>query len=341
MKNNKLILLFIGCVVVFFALNHYFGIVDRRLGEHQRGNEALPLNTSHEGVSIFYDALRDLEYSVKVDTENFLQKGPEDIYIVTESKQAISFDLKEAENWIRNGGKLIYLTDTYHQYNYPNLIKKFEEKAHIYSLGKGTMLIGDIDLITNETLLEDREGAYFIVNWIDTLKGNIYFNEHHRFSQGESPSLYRNLPFPIKILLLQLVFLLIGYTVYLGKRFGRAKRLMEEVEREENEYLYAAANLYEKGKCIDSIYDAFYMEFLKEVKRTFKTTANHYDWIELWKKQGLPLEEKTMRVFQYKRSENPMGEKEALSIIKDMNQLTEMLKDRREEGWIKLKQRNL
>lgn len=340
MKKNKWILIFILLIISFIVLNHFLHIMDKSMGKNNRNNESLPLNTSNEGVSIFYDTLKKLGYSVKVDGKYFLKENHEGIYIITENKSSTGFKLKDAEGFIKKGGKIIYLTDKYTQYDYPNLIEKYKEKAYLYSLGRGKLLIGDIKLITNETLQKEKEGAYFILKWMDGLKGNIFFNEYFRFIQGQSPSLYRNLPYYIKIILLQLLFFLIGCILYFGKRFGKTKRMIDETERDENEYLYASANLYEKSGCIDTVYREFYGAFKNELKKTFKGSFPSIEWIHLWKKLDLPSKDEAIRVFQYEHEMENKNRKEALNMIKDMDKLTQILVKRREGAWSRLKQKN-
>ncbi|WP_053956069.1 hypothetical protein [Inediibacterium massiliense] len=332
MKNKKKGIALV-LIIVFLVANYYFHIIDRSIGENSQNNKALPLNTSYEGVSIFYDTLKSLEYSVAVQGENFLEHGYEDIYIITEGKYDKNFDIKKAQDWIKNGGKLIYLTEDYKKYSYSNILKQYKDKAYLYQIKKGKLLIGDINLITNKTLFKNKEGAYFILNCIKDLNGNIYFNEYYRFEQGEYPSLYKNLPIHIKIVLFQILLLIIGVIWYLGKRFGKAKEILDEIERGENEYLYAAANLYEKAGWTNEIYHVFYKEFENEYKKNFKQSSLPRDWIDVWKKNHLSCEEEAMRVFQNKNKD--------IGMIYDLDKMTQMLIKRREGAWKKLKQRNL
>ncbi|WP_129595693.1 hypothetical protein [Anaerophilus nitritogenes] len=332
MKNKKIGIALV-LIIGFLVANHYFHIIDKNIGKHSQNNKSLPLNTSYEGISIFYDTLKSLEYPVQVDAQNFLEKGYEDIYIITEGKYDKNFDIKKVEDWIKNGGKLIYLTEEYKKYSYPNIVKKYKNQAYVYKIEKGKLLIGDISLINNKTLLKDKEGAYFILNVIKDLGGNIYFNEYYRFEQGEHPSLYKNLPIHIKIILFQMMLLIIGILWHLGKRFGKAKEILDEIERDENEYLYASANLYEKSGWIHEIYDLFYKEFENEYKKSFKQSTLPKNWINLWEKNDLSCKEEAMRVFQNKNKD--------ISIIYDLDKITQILIKRRDAGWRKLKQKNL
>lgn len=340
MKKSKFIVMLLMVILILVFVNERFQVIDKSIGKSNRNHEVLPMNTSYEGISIFYDTLKEMDYSVKVDAENFLEKEGEGIYIITENKTSTEFKLKDAESWIRQGGKFVYLTDRYQQYHYPDVLDQYKDKAYLYSLGKGRLLIGDIHLITNETLLKDKAGAYYILNVLENLGGNIYFNEYHRFLQGETPSFYKNLPLYIKILLFQLLLVLAGGIIYL-RRLGKAKRIMEEIERDENEYLHAAANLYEKGKCMDTIYEAFYHAFQNELKSTCKASICTDECLDLWEKYDLPAKERAMAIFHHGRERKNNDSKETFNIIKDMDQLTQMLRQRREAGWKRLKQRNL
>ncbi|MCT4604539.1 MAG: hypothetical protein N4A64_00325 [Marinisporobacter sp.] len=335
MKKHKvigIIFLLIGIYLV-----NRFNIVDQTIGKANKDNESLPLNTSKRGVSIYYDTLKALGYSVTVDAASFLDQESKGIFVITENKQPLSFKLEEAENFIKKGGKLIYLTDQYKKYKYPNLLKKYKEKAFVYALGKGRIMIGDINLITNKTLLKNKEGAYFVLKCIEDFKGDIYFNEYYRFKQGQTPSLYRNLPFYVKVILFQLIFFIAGGIVYLGKRFGKAKRIINEIERDENEYLYAAANLYEKGGSMNTVYNEFFMELQKEVNKTFKRRVKKEEIMDLWEKHSMPHKEKALRIFHGPLVTN--HQKDFMRSIKDMDELTQMLAKRREVAWKRLKQR--
>ncbi|QXM06276.1 hypothetical protein [Crassaminicella indica] len=337
MKKRKIIGIVALLIISIYVINR-FHVIDQSIGKVNKSNESLPLNTSKEGVSIYYDTLKALGYPVAIDASYFLVGNADDIYIITENKQRISFKLEDAEDFIKEGGKLIYLTDRYKEYKYSNPLEQYKEKAYVYALGKGKLVIGDIQLITNETIIKDKGGAYFILKAIEAFKGNIYFNEYYRFIKGQTPSLYRNLPFYAKIILFQLILVIVGCIVYLGKRFGKAKRIVDEIERDENEYLYAAANLYEKGQCIDTIYDTFSTELKSELNKTFKRKVKKEEVIDLWGKYCIPHKEKALRVFNSQSEiKNP---KDYMSIIKDMDELIQMLVKRREEGWKRLKQRN-
>lgn len=316
-------------------------MLDKDIGRNSQNNESLPINTSYKGVSIFYDTLKKIGYDVRIDGQNFLEKSNQGIYVVTTYKESTNFDLKEAEDWIKNGGKLVYLTEHYHQYHYPDLLEKYEERAFLYSLGKGKLLIGDIHLITNETLLKDKEGSLFILEVLDGLGEPIYFNEYHRLLVGEMPSLYKHIPFYIKVILFQLLIFIVSYILYLGKRFGKVERIMGEIERDENEYLYAAANLYEKAESIDIVYDAFYSKLQIELNKTIKTATNSNRWIDLWQKHNLPLKEKAARLFHDEKENSNKRKKESLNRIKDMDELIQMLEKRREAHWKLLKKKNL
>ncbi|MFZ5967809.1 MAG: hypothetical protein ACOYVK_11635 [Bacillota bacterium] len=335
--RNKWRIISVILIIAFLLLNNQYHFIEKSLGKTNQSNESLPLNTSREGVSIFYDTLKKLGYSVKVDAEDFLRKRDGNIYIVTENGGSTSFDLKEAEAWMKEGGKLVYLTQAYKKYTYPDVMETYEDRASLYAVGKGKLLVGDIDLITNDTLMKNKAGAYFVFRWIASLEGDIYFNEYYRFLQGQQPSLYRNLPIHIKIILFQLALTVMALVFYFGKRFGKAKRIIDEIERDENEYLHASANLYEKCKSIDTIYDAFHREFENEFKKTFKKSVLPRDWIDLWTRYEFPHKEEAVRVFHHQNENRKAG----FSVIKDLDLLTQIMIKRREEAWVKLKQKNL
>ncbi|MCT4617959.1 MAG: hypothetical protein N4A62_01005 [Marinisporobacter sp.] len=335
MKKHKVIGI-IFLVIIIYLVNR-FNIIDQTLGKANKDNESLPLNTSKRGVSIYYDTLKALGYSVTIDASSFLDRSSKGIFIITQNKQSLSFKLKETEEFIKKGGKIIYLTDKYKKYKYPKLLKKYKEKAFVYALGKGRVMIGDIDLITNKTLLKNKEGAYFVLKCIEDFKGDIFFNEYYRFKQGQTPSLYRNLPFYVKVILFQLIFFIAGGIVYLGKRFGKAKRIIAEIERDENEYLYAAANLYEKGGSMNIVYNEFFIQLQNEVNKTFKRKVKKEEVMDLWERHSMPYKEKASRVFHDQLSTN--NQKDFMRMIKDMDELTQMLAKRREVAWNRLKQR--
>ncbi|TCO74590.1 hypothetical protein [Marinisporobacter balticus] len=337
MKKRKIIGIVVLLIITLYTINR-FDLMGQTIGKANKSNVSLPLNTAKEGVSIYYDTLKTLGYPTSIDASSFSDWNPDNIYIITEDKNHIPFELSEAEAFIKKGGKLIYLTDRYDQYTYPNPLDQYQKKAYVYTLGQGKLLIGDIRLITNETLLKDTTGAYFILKYIEAFKGNIVFNEYYRFVEGQTPSLYRNLPFYVKILFFQLIFTLFGCMFYLGKRFGKAKRIIDEIERDENEYLYASANLYEKGRCIDTVYHEFYTAFQRELHRTFKRIIHQNEVLHLWEKHHIPYKEKAVSVFNVQREIN--NQNYFMNNIKDLDELTQMLAKRRVAGWKRLKQRN-
>lgn len=332
--GNKWRISFLVLLLAVLLINNRYGLLEKSFGKANQSNISLPYNTSLRGISVFYDTLKELNYSVEVEADNFLEKNHGNIIVITEYESSMGFNLQETEQWISRGGKLVYLTDEYNKYEYPNVLERLDDKIALYKIGRGKLLIGDINLITNETLLENRVGAYKILKYIDLLGGNIKFNEYHKFLSNQSPSLYRNLPIHIKFILFQLALTLIGLIFYFGKRFGKPKRLAEEVERDENEFLYAAANLYEKSKSLDIIYDSFNKNFKNELRKTFKQRVDSNKGMILWQKYNLPNKEKAITVFNHQK-ENPTVDVE---MIKSIDQLTQILVKRRENAWKKLRQ---
>lgn len=340
MKKNKTLFLFIILLVATIFLNHRYGAVDKGFGSIHQNSEVLPFNTSLEGVSIFYDTLKKMGYDVRVEAGNFLEEPSNAVYIILDGREINTFQLEKAEDWIKDGGKLVYLTETYQEHHYPDVIDKIDNKAYLYALGEGRLFLGDIQLITNEALLTNKEGPYFLLKWLDDFDGPIHFNEYHRLAHGQIPSLYKDLPSYMKVMLFQILLFLTGYILYLGKRFGRAERIMEEILRDENEFLYGAASLYERNDCLDIVYKGYRRALERELAKGIKGIRNPEEWIDLWEKEKLPLKQQAARVFLYRKGNSSMEKKETLSIIKDMDLLIQMLAKRREENWKQLRRKN-
>lgn len=326
-------------MLIFLVLNDYYNVTDKIIGYSSRSSKVLAQNTSLKGISLFYDALKEMDYSVEIDSQDFLEHPSDDIYIIAERQASSSFPFEKAIQWIKNGGKLVYFSDNPLFYQEGQLIKQYQGKAFLYSLEKGSLLLGDIDLISNETLAIEKEGAIFIVGILEELQGTPYFNEYYRLLRGNGPSLYGDLPLHIKILLFQLFLLLMCSMVYFGKRFGKAEGIMEEIERDENEYLHAAANLYEKADATDIIQDAYYKEFKNHAKyftiqnmdlNEFNNIGDIYDFSQ-WD-HGIEMLDK---------NEKNLSKKEIFHRIKEMDECIETLVQRREEIWKRLKHRNL
>ena len=309
------------------------------------------LNKGKIGTSVFYETLKKLDYHVKLVVSDIKQqKNSVQIVALSDSSPKLDINDDQLKEWIKNGGKLIYLTDRLWEdkLNYGSKIDTYSMNANteaiVYSYGNGNIILGSTKLIENKTLTKDTEGAYWLLNQIDKLQYEyIGFNEYYQYTSTEKPSLWRDTPNGIKAILFQLLIFAFIIIYYKGKRFGKPKLLYEEVERTENEFIYAVAALYKKGQCREIVLQSFYEELLIKAKGYFGKEIDivRENLVELWENENLPELSKVKKVYDFVHYETDRGKKinakNMLEIILIIERLNQILEKRRESRWKTLK----
>ncbi len=332
----------IGCFICLYLL------AERSIGQASFS----VLNKENKGVSVIFQTMNKIDYPVSIADDKILYKDNQDVQIIIEP---ISFDAsklndEDIKDWVRDGGKLVYLSSHWNEI-YLDYGKKQSEyicsltdtvKAVVFSYKKGFVLIGDSSILSNKTLTFDTDGAYWILQEIDKWNyKKIEFNEYYHILRDEQSSLWKDIPQGIKLILYQIVILIIITLLYKGKRFGKPVPLYEEVEREENEYIYAVASLYKHAGCWEVVLESYYNNLMGSLIKVLGKDENLSEetWAEIWKKQRMPHYYKAKKLFKFMNSANneiknkKQKPKEFLNMIMLCEELKKVLLKRREDYW--------
>ncbi len=281
------------------------------------------LNKSQAGYSILYESLEREGYQVDRTLEDPSNHQAKTVQLIVSSNSELNLDSNpQLEEWIKQGGVAVILA--------PRVELK------VLELGSGAVIKIDRSVVTNDYLLENTSEAYALVSKLAEYEPQtIYFNEQNLFQSRDANNLWDITPLLIKVLIYQLALVVIAFLYYQGRRFGKPKPLVSEVERSENEYLHSAASLYYQAECWDLLVEYYYTDFLNSLAYSQK------NWLELWQQKDLPQLNKAKQV---EESLVELGEdvtrKEALSIISDLEDLQEILNKRRDQYWNRLQSKN-
>jgi hypothetical protein len=324
---NRDLILFIILIPLFLWSAFYISIrVEGRLPAYS------VINKSRQGCSVFYEALKKLKYSVDRSLIPIEGHDVNTVQIAAEGK-ILNIEDKEISAWVEKGGTLIYLTNSPLDSVIDQLAPEIKGSFNKYKKGKGQIIVYSASHFTNKALTENTSGAYELIKVIEEHEyKNIYFNESHLYSASNKQGLWDSIPLEIKYILYQLLIVIGAFFYYKGKRFGKAVPLYEEEERNENEYLYSAAALYKQAKCWDLMLENYYNAFLRELKSPSE------NWLDYWKQAELPSVNKAKRVYEFMHSsEEKRKPKDYMQTVTLLEQLTNILKKRRELYWKTLK----
>jgi hypothetical protein len=338
-KKIDLWMIAAGLPVLFILIVFFLGMM----------KEAHPsytiFNKSYKGISIFYETMQRLNYPIKVGHNPVEKMDTKDIQIVIEPmwRYEQTPHYSNMIQWAKQGGKLIVLTNNQQVFDTEITENEMEstDSFSVYPVGKGVILLGTPEMVTNETLLESNEDAYQILQHMDNVTyRNIYFNEYYHGYGFEQQSLWKDMPLSVKMIIYQGCIVILFILFYKGRRFGRVEPYFEEVERSENEFLKAVSSLYREAGFWEVIGQNYYMNLLVEMEKTFGVTkeVRDKDWINLWKQYDLPSEQKAKEVFRFMNEEiiiknKKQKAKQFAYYIHRMEQLKKILRKRRESLW--------
>ena len=328
-KNNRE---FICLIIILPILLYAAFFMSTKIGS-QYPNYSV-LNKSQLGCSVFYEALKELDYPIERTVDPIKSFDISSIQIAADRNFG-HFDISDSDlnKWIKSGGILVYLTPRKIFLNFDELIPEHKGQIEIYELEEGFIVVADVLDLTNQQLLKETTEAYKLLEVIDGFSYNkLYFNESHLFTGVNKKSLWDFIPLEIKFILYQILIALSAYFYYKGKRFGKPIPYYEEEERMENEYLYSAASLYRQAGCWDLMLESYYYDFLKKIG------CSDNDWLEYWQKEELPSFNSAKKVYDFMHNiHNNLDEKGAIQIVNILERLKYQAKKRREKHWKRLK----
>lgn len=326
-KNNKDLMLFIIIIPVFLFLAFYIlPRMDKNIPQYS------VINISNPGYSVFYESLKKLNYPVERTLTQLTEVQPDSVQIIS-SGGVFDINNQDIMKWVERGGILVYLTpETAPLIKYATSVGT-NDNIKLYTYHKGSIINADADFLTNKTLMKDTSKAYKLLKEISKRAyKKLYFNESYMFPSDTTKSLWEVTPTEVKYIIYQMLIVLAALFYYKGKRFGKIMPLYEEVEREENEYLYSAASLYREAKCLDLMANSYYQNFLKGFKGTSE------DWLEYWEAEELPSLHQARRVYEFmKYKKTKTKAKEYIKIITIIEYLNNIVDKRRDLHWKTLK----
>lgn len=326
-KRNKDLILFIILIPLFLCGAFYAS---------SRMNNQMPSysveNKSKTGYSVFFESLKKLNFPVERTLKSVKNYDNDNIQILA---QGGNFDVNgsEIKKWVNDGGILVYLTAENSLLNEYDRKPKVKGNFKIYKYHKGSIITLNTSYMTNKMLTKNTSEAYALLKEINSYNyKKIYFNEAHLFELADKKSLWDSIPMEIKYIIYQFIIVLCAFLYYKGKRFGKIMPLYDEEERNENEYLYSASSLYRQAKCWDIMAENYYKNFLKQIN------YSNDDWLEYWEREKLPQISKAKKVYEFMNNGNlKLKAKEYIQIVNIIEQLTNILKRRRDLYWKDLK----
>jgi len=254
-------------------------------------------STGSEGAALFYDSLRIMGFPVTRDTIFLSAERPVNNVQIIIAPQFFDDELLESMiAWVIHGGSLLFFSQQ--DSDVRRILSTAEPDLAtpapggiMYRVGLGRLFIGSATYITNAGLFEGN-GRYGqqMVDMLNTLEFNrIYFNEaYHGFTADMSFA--QILPLPIRLIGAQIGLVTLGFVLYRGIRFGKPLPFYEEIQREENEYVFTLSNLYMSVGLGNAALEVYDKKLLKTAADYFKTPfdADYYQIYELWKAANKP-----------------------------------------------------
>jgi hypothetical protein len=186
-----------------------------------------------------------------------------------------SMERRYLKEWLRRGNTLLMAIDEeemddYELYEFltPNQEFGLHESGKAAGVGSGKIIIlEDAQGLTNLGLQNGNGGLDFIKALDDAGNSVVLFNEYyHGF--GQEGFTFWDIAGPTARLVLVQVFL--GMVLYLwirSRRFGQPETVLSIEKREENEALFALANIYMKARAYSMVLDTYMTGFRKELAR--------------------------------------------------------------------------
>jgi hypothetical protein len=168
-----------------------------------------------------------------------------------------------------------------------------------FQYNKGFAALASHSGVLNKALMADSSHAKMIAKFIMDLNSpRILFNEYYH-GYDYSGNYWQQLPLHYKALSIQLALTVLALMLYKGSRLGKPIPLHEEIERDENEYHKALANLYRKAGMGSIVYDDLSQAFLNKCSKAFHAGGGltKDSLVKLWKLHGLPCEKSLAQAF--------------------------------------------
>ena len=210
-------------------------------------------STGEQGAALFYDSLRLMGYPVRIGRSALTTRtNINDIYIIIEpTNPHVNIQMaEEMLKWVEMGGRLIFMQNIHSRSDFESLLSGGRSRGNIthYNIGLGEVVTGRARDIQNRGLYDDPSGAVYIIDILDEWgTGNIFFAEYYH-GHGMSETFFSTMPLIVRLSFVHLFIIAAAIILCVGKRFGKAVPVYQEIERTENEQVKALATLLMKTK---------------------------------------------------------------------------------------------
>ena len=160
-----------------------------------------------------------------------------------------------------------------------------------WTSGDGSVIISaSLDPLINLFIADDPAYAYllFTKTWPYMAGRGIYHDEYYLLWMPDGSSLWMDMPLWLKMLLCQFLVVLAAFVLYRGKRFGKAKKYLEEEEPEEDQYPRAVGELYHRAGHWELALESHWHHFMEQLGRHLPSgkRITPDNWLECWEKEG-------------------------------------------------------
>ncbi|MDR2899365.1 MAG: DUF4350 domain-containing protein [Clostridiales bacterium] len=308
-KSNRKEIFIVAVLFAVFIIITVLTSTDKGLGYP----DYTSFSASENGVSLLYDTLEEMGYPVAVDT-NYITENTDitgiQVVVNPDTVSTSSDNIEDIAKWTENGGHLMYFTDSETFFEDPLLSYMYPEFDSNYRInegfsarryGSGALFYCSANSIININLMGNPDNGQDVCDFADAFAdGRLYFNEaYHGYATAES--FFDSLPFGLKIMFYQIIIITIAVVFYFGKRFGRPLPYYEEIEREENEYVYTLSNLYMSTGMGGAALSAYEEKLKDSARRFFKFTSEptYAEILAEWNARGLDGSDKLAFIMGY------------------------------------------
>ncbi len=164
------------------------------------------------------------------------------------------------------------------------------EIAEWASKDGSVIMTASLDPLINLMIADDPSYAYLLfTKTFPYAEGKgILHDEYYLLWTPDGSSLWMDMPMWLKMLVCQLLLVVAVFFQYRGKRFGKAKKYLEEEEPAEDQYPRAVGDLYHRAGhwelALESHWHAFLLKLGKHMPSGKRATSDNL--LACWEKEG-------------------------------------------------------
>jgi len=273
-------------------------------------------NTGLTGLSLYTRTLEDLGFETKYSSAPPRDSEDDVLWTLTLSRTNAASELAFASilEQVGDGGRILllypgdsceyadfsesgYIRD--HDVSFTSVDQVDYTLTEWHDTTGSVILTASLDPLVNLFIADDPAYAYLLLQQIHPLMGGtgIRHNDYYLYWQPIGTSLWLDMPLWLKMIVCQLLVVLIAFILYRGKRFGKAKKYLEEEEPEEDQVPKAVGELYHQGGHWELVLESHWHRFLEELNKRVPTgrKANAGNWLEIWDGAGFSENSEALR----------------------------------------------